>query len=175
MSEEKDRFGEKIRQAEIARENQWARQRDEEILERLRKKYVKAIKCPQCSKNLDARVAIGVGGMACPQHHGAWADRETLDQLIWRLKNAGAIQRDSRAEQALKGPTKIVEDVRHKHPNEIDCPDCGVRLEARAAVSEGAAGLAGMACSKSHGAWIDQDMLAEIRKRLEVSPSAAKP
>jgi len=43
MVEEKDRFGDKIHAVELARENQWARQRDEEILERLRRKYVKTI------------------------------------------------------------------------------------------------------------------------------------
>jgi hypothetical protein len=55
MSDEKDRLGDKLQQAEMARENQWARQRDAEILERLRRKYIKAINCPQCGKQLDAR------------------------------------------------------------------------------------------------------------------------
>ncbi len=64
MADEKDRLGDKLHHAERAREDQWARQRDEEIIERLRRKYVKPIHCPQCGKNLDARVAIGVGGMA---------------------------------------------------------------------------------------------------------------
>ena len=62
MSDEKDRLGDKLHQAEAARENQWAHQRDEEILEKLRRKYIKAIPCPQCGQKLDARVAIGVGG-----------------------------------------------------------------------------------------------------------------
>src|SRR5260370_9462156 len=86
MSDEKDRFGDKLHQAEMARENQWARQRDAEIIERLRRKYVKPVNCPQCGERLDTRVAIGVGGMACPSHPVAWADRERLDQVCRRLE-----------------------------------------------------------------------------------------
>jgi Zn-finger nucleic acid-binding protein len=169
MVEEKDRFGDKIHALELARENQWARQRDEEILERLRRKYVKTIKCAQCGKSLDARVAIGLGGMACPDHHGAWADRETLDQLYVRLKNVASLHLESLGEKVFAGVRAVVEDMRHKHPDEIDCPDCGVRLDPTAALAPGAAGLGGMACPNRHGAWIDRDMLAEIRTRLDVA------
>ncbi len=167
MSDEKDRLGDKLHHAEIARENQWARQRDEEILEKLRLKYSKAIKCPLCGDRLDARVAIGVGGMACPRHHGAWLDAEALEQFHARLGNAAAIHHDSLGEKVFVGLGEIVEDMRHRHPKEIDCPDCGARLAARAAVAPGETGLAGMACRNGHGAWIDQDMLREVRKRLD--------
>ena len=172
MLDGKDRLGDKIHAAGAARESQWARQRDEEILERLRHKYTKAIGCPQCRKKLDARVAIGLGGMACPEHHGAWADRETLDQLALRLKNAAAIHHESLGEKVFAGLTAVVENVRRRHPVEIDCPDCGLRLRATAAIAEGEAGLGGMACPKHHGAWIDQDMLAEIRRRLDVAAAS---
>jgi Zn-finger nucleic acid-binding protein len=164
MSDQKDRLGDKLHQAESARESQWAHQRDEEILAKLRRKYLKAIPCPQCGQKLEARVAIGVGGMACPSQHGAWADRETLGQLETRLKNAAAIRHTSVGEQVFGD---IVDQLSHKHPKEIDCPDCGSRLAARAAVSPGSAGLAGMSCPKDHGAWIDEDMLTEIRNRLD--------
>ena len=169
MSDEKDRLGRKLQDVEAAREDQWAHQRDQEILERLRNKYKKPVNCPQCGHALDARVAIGLGGMACPDHHGAWADRQTLDQLAMRLKNAAAIHHESMGEKVFEGVTQVVEEMRHKHPTEIDCPDCGQRLQPRAAVSEGASGLAGMACPNRHGAWIDQGMLAEIRKRLDAA------
>jgi len=168
MADEKDRLGDKLHQAGRAREEQWARQRDDEIIERLRRKYVKPIHCPQCGKNLNARVAIGVGGMACPLHHGAWCDEEALMQIAARLKNAAAIHHESLGEKAVE-VRELVEGLRHKHPKEIDCPDCGTRLDAEAAISTGAAGLAGMACPTHHGAWIDQRMLAEIRKRLDVA------
>ena len=170
MSDERDRLGDKLHQAEIARENQWARQRDQEILERLRRKYVKAISCPRCGDGLDAQVAIGVGGMACLSHHGAWADGETLEQLRARLEDAAPIHHESTGEKAfIVGFGEIVKALRHGHPKEIDCPDCGARLDAKAAISRGAAGLAGMACPNGHGAWIDQDTLREIRKRLETA------
>lgn len=165
MSDEKDRLGDKLHQAEAARENQWAHQRDEEILEKLRRKYIKAIPCPQCGQKLDARVAIGVGGMACPSRDGAWADREALEQLRARLENAAAIHPVSLGEKVLD----IVEELRHKHRKGIDCPDCGTQLAAQAALAPGSAGLAGMACPNGHGAWIDQGMLAEIRKRLDTA------
>ena len=99
MADEKDRLGDKLHQAEKARENQWAGQRDAELLEKLRREYVKPIDCPQCGKTLDARVAIGVGGMACPDHHGAWADEEALMQLAARLANAAAIHHESLGEK----------------------------------------------------------------------------
>jgi hypothetical protein len=67
------------------------------------------------------------------------------------------------------GLSTIVEALRHRHPYEIDCPDCDARLEAKAATGKGAAGLAGMACPNRHGAWIDQDMLREIRRRLDTA------
>ena len=165
MSDEKDRLGDKLHQAGAARENQWAHQSDEKILERLRLKYVKAIPCPQCGDKLDARVAIGVGGMACPSHHGAWADRETLEQLRARLENAAAIHPVSLGEKVFD----IVKELHRKHRKRIDCPDCGPQLAAQAALAPGSAGLAGMACPNGHGAWIDQDMLAEIRKRLDAA------
>ena len=167
MADEKDRLGDKLHHAERAREDQWARQRDDEIIERLRRKYVKPIHCPQCGRNLDARVAIGVGGMACPLHHGAWGDEEALMQIAARLKNAAAIHHESFGEKAFIHVSERVEDLRHKHPKEIDCPDCGARLAAKAAISPGGEGLVGMACPRRHGAWIDQNMLDEIRRRLD--------
>ena len=173
MAGEKDRLGNKIHDAGMGRENQWARQQDKEILDRLRRKYVKTIHCPQCGKNLDASVAIGLGGMACPDHHGAWADRETLDQLALRLKNAAAIHRESWGEKVFEEIAAAVEDLRHKHLAEIDCPDCGLRLAAKSAISAGAGGLAGMACPNGHGAWIDQEVLVNIRKKLDVAAPSA--
>ena len=169
MADEKDRLGDKLHQVEMARENQWARQQDAELLEKLRRKYAKPIHCPQCGKTLDARVAIGVGGMACPDHHGAWGDDEALMQLAARLENAAAIHHGSLGEKVAVELGTLVEEMRHRHPTEIDCPDCGARLAPRAAIAPGTGGLAGMDCPNQHGAWIDQDMLAEIRKRLDVA------
>jgi Zn-finger nucleic acid-binding protein len=171
MSDEKDRLGDKLHQAEMARENQWARQNDAELIERLRRKYVKAVDCPHCGARLDARVAIGVGGMACSSHHGAWVDGEALEQLSARLEKVAAIHHESLGERVSVGLAEIVERLRHRHPKEIDCPDCGAKLDARVAMTPGVGGLAlaGIACPNGHGAWIDQEMLREIRTRLDTA------
>jgi len=42
-------------------------------------------------------------------------------------------------------------------------------VSAVAAIAPGEVGLAGMVCRNGHGAWIDQDMLREIRKRLDAA------
>lgn len=168
MSDERDRLGEKLHQAGIARENQWAVQHDAEIIKRLREKYAKPIVCPQCGKALSPEIAFGLGEMACPVHHGAWADNDTITQLIARLA-AAATHHESLSEHIsagiVAGVAKIVEDIHHSH-HEIDCPECGTRLKARAPVSPGSAGLSGMVCPNGHGAWIDHEMLVELRRRL---------
>jgi Zn-finger nucleic acid-binding protein len=167
MGDEKDRLGDTLHNAGMARENQWARQHDAEIIERLRLKYAKGVNCPQCGHRLDARVAIGVGGMACPTHHGAWCDKEALEQIDERLENAAALHRGSLTEKAFGRIPETVGELRREYPRGIDCPDCGARLNARAAVGPGERGLVGMACPKDHGAWIDEGVLREIRKRLD--------
>jgi Zn-finger nucleic acid-binding protein len=108
--------------------------------------------------------------MACPSRHGAWGDREALEQLRARLENAAATHPVSLGEKVFD----IVEELHHKHRKRIDCPDCGSQLAAQAALAPGSAGLAGMACPKGHGAWIDQGMLAEIRKRLDAAAGASR-
>jgi len=174
MSDEKDRFGDKLHQAEMARENQWARQRDAEILEGLHRQRVKADNCPKCGGRLEAGVAIGVGEMACPSHHGAWADGEALEQLSARLENAAAIHHESLGEKVSGGFADIVEGLRHRHLMELECPDCGAKLSARLVITPGTAGLVGMACPNRHGAWIDQDMLRDICNRLSAAVQYAQ-
>jgi hypothetical protein len=95
--------------------------------------------------------------------------RKHLSSFARALENAVAIHHESLGETVFACLSTIVEDLRHRHLNEIDCPDCGARLEAKAATGKGAAGLAGMACRNRHGAWIDQDMLREIRRRLDTA------
>src|SRR5271157_5710049 len=119
MADERDRLGDKLHQAGRAREDQWARQLDSEIIERLRRKYVKPVHCPKCGKNLDATVAIGVGGMACPDHHGAWADDKTLSRLAARLKNVAAIHPKVGRDNASIRIGELAGDLHRKHPGEI--------------------------------------------------------
>ena len=83
MVDEKDRFGEKIHQSEKAREDQWARQQDAELLEKIRKKSGGiAVKCPQCGKELVLKADGAVHMLVCPQHHGAWIEASELEQFL---------------------------------------------------------------------------------------------
>jgi len=86
MADEKDRFGDKLHDVEKAREDQWAREQDQRLLERLRQKRQTEIHCPQCNSKLSARAAIGIAMMACDNGHGAWLDHEALEALMKRLK-----------------------------------------------------------------------------------------
>jgi len=78
---EKDRFGDKLHDVEHAREEQWAHQRDEELLDKLRKKGEDAL-CPQCSMPLVAQTRGGVAMLACADKHGAWLRAEALDAIF---------------------------------------------------------------------------------------------
>ena len=85
MSDEKDRLGDKMRDVEKAREDQWARQRDKELLEKLAKKGTATaaeMHCPKCSKPLVSKTQSGVALMACPAGDGAWIPQASLDLLL---------------------------------------------------------------------------------------------
>jgi len=83
--DEKDRLGDKLRDVEHAREEQWAHQRDQELLEKLRHKGETAL-CPQCHGLLVAETRGGIAMMACAQKHGAWLRAEVLESVLSRLK-----------------------------------------------------------------------------------------
>ena len=162
MADEGDRLGRMLQQAEKAREDQWARQRDEEILQRLREKYVKHINCPVCGEQLDPRAALGLGGMACPRRDGAWLDPDTLEKLRMRLRNAAAIHHEGLGEKVFTAVGEVIEGLRRAHPQGLNCPQCATRLDPKA---EG--GLGGMACPNRHGVWLDRNTLEQIRSRLD--------
>ena len=54
ISGEKDRLGDKLHDVEAAREDQWARQRDAELLKKIRERPDK-LHCPKCGMQLAAR------------------------------------------------------------------------------------------------------------------------
>jgi len=161
MADETDRLGRFLQQAEKAREDQWARERDEEILKRLREKYSKHINCPECAAQLDARAAVGLGGMACPQRHGAWLDPETLEKARGRLRNAVAIHHEGVGEKVFAAIEEVVEGLRHQHEKGLNCPECGAAMEPR-----GEGGLGGWVCPSRHGVWLDRDTIKQIGDRL---------
>jgi len=81
MADEKDRLGGKLHDVEAARENQWARQRDEELLEKMRERLNHHV-CPKCKQVLVAKTENGVHLHACPDGHGAWLDAHTLKTAL---------------------------------------------------------------------------------------------
>jgi hypothetical protein len=83
--EHKDRLGTKIRDVEKAREDQWARQHDEELLEKMRKR-LDHIACPHCKQFLVAKTEAGVQMMACPKGDGAWLDESALKHALKQHK-----------------------------------------------------------------------------------------
>ena len=85
MADEKDRLGGKLHDVEAARENQWARQRDEELLEKMRERLHHHA-CPHCKQFLVAKTENGVHLHACPDGHGAWLDAPTLKTVLKEQK-----------------------------------------------------------------------------------------
>ena len=96
MSENKDRMGEKMRNVERAREDQFAAERDRELLEKIRQKGehhkhpghaadAAAMHCPRCHRPLEAKTHGGVEIMACPIEEGAWLDSAALKHLLKHL------------------------------------------------------------------------------------------
>ena len=86
MADEKDRYGDKLHDLEKAREDQWARDEDQKLLEKLRQKPRHELNCPHCSGTLSARSVSGVSIMGCANGHGAWLDHATLEAVLKRLK-----------------------------------------------------------------------------------------
>jgi len=95
MSEgEKDRFGDKLHEAERGRENEFFADRDRKLLEKLKAKAgvqeVEAVRelthmrCPQCGERLVARSHLDVKREECPKHHGMWFDEGDLHKLVER-------------------------------------------------------------------------------------------
>ncbi|HEY1849898.1 MAG TPA: hypothetical protein VGG60_02655 [Candidatus Binataceae bacterium] len=100
---ERDKLGEKLHDVEAARENEWARKRDQELLEKLREaahdneaarrrdqasieklhnQPASIAICPECQEELVANTDASVGGMVCPQKHGAWFGWGTVIKIM---------------------------------------------------------------------------------------------
>lgn len=81
----KDRLGSKIHDAEAAREDQWARQNDAELIEKM-KERLSHVACPHCKQFLVAKTEEGVHMMACPKGDGAWLDESALKLVLKQHK-----------------------------------------------------------------------------------------
>ena len=78
----KDRFGDKIHHLQKAREDQWARQQDQALIEKMRQRHPD-MKCPECGEKLNPEARIGIGAMVCPKNHGLWLD----DDMVQRVRH----------------------------------------------------------------------------------------
>jgi len=84
-TESKDRLGNKLHDVEAAREDQWARQRDAELIEKLRERLSKAC-CPHCKEFLVAKTESGISMHVCPAGHGAWLEAAALKAVLKQRK-----------------------------------------------------------------------------------------
>lgn len=83
MSDEKNRFGDKLHDLEKAREDLWAAEQDRKLLDQIRARVRSGqLLCPKCHEALVELVENGVVVMACPQEEGAWLDRGTLKRVL---------------------------------------------------------------------------------------------
>jgi hypothetical protein len=100
---EKDKLGEKLHDLEAARENEWAHRRDQELLEKMRQaarenqaageriqesidelsnKLEAVAVCPECEQELVPNTDARIGGMICPQKHGAWLGWDKVVRIM---------------------------------------------------------------------------------------------
>jgi|HubBroStandDraft_6_1064221.scaffolds.fasta_scaffold2758503_1 hypothetical protein len=85
MADEKDRFGEKLHDKAKVHADQWARQQDAELLEKIRQKGLAAMHCPRCNSALVDKVHNGVHLMECPNNEGAWLEPKALETFLASL------------------------------------------------------------------------------------------
>jgi hypothetical protein len=88
---EKDRLGDKLRDVEKAREDQYFAERDRKLVDRLRQeksrereeehRQVARMRCPKCGESLVGRKLRGVTVEECPSCFGLWLDKGELDEI----------------------------------------------------------------------------------------------
>jgi hypothetical protein len=83
MDAEKDRLGDKLRDLEHARENQYFADRDKELLAKLRDEPALAAvpACPVCGNRLALADRAPVCSLSCPAGHGLWIAAEDLKAI----------------------------------------------------------------------------------------------
>jgi hypothetical protein len=80
MDDQKDRFGDKIRDLEKVREDQWARDQDRVLIEKMRAQQRGELHCPRCAAQLVSQAGGELAIMACPNGHGAWLEGSALER-----------------------------------------------------------------------------------------------
>jgi len=87
MVDEKDRFGEKLRQKEKAEEDRFFAERDRTLIAKLRDKHSEAdepARCPKCSEHLTTVSHHGVSVAECPRGDGLGLERGALEAIAGR-------------------------------------------------------------------------------------------
>lgn len=102
MPDEKDRFGDKLRELEKGREDQFFAERDRSLIKKLKAesegqhdKTVKELahmRCPKCGEHLVTKRHLGVSLEECPGCKGMWLDKGEIEQLGQR-ENQGWLAR----------------------------------------------------------------------------------
>lgn len=91
MVNEKDRLGDKLRDAERAREDEYFARRDRELIEKARGqkgeeaeatlREITRMRCPKDGRPLDSIKLRGVNVERCPACDGVWLDRGELEAI----------------------------------------------------------------------------------------------
>jgi hypothetical protein len=91
---EKDRFGDKLREVEKAREDTFFAERDRALLQKLKAqagpqeeqavRELAHMRCPKCGERLTTRTELDIEIDACPTGHGIWLDTGELEKLTTR-------------------------------------------------------------------------------------------
>ncbi len=92
--DQKDRFGDKLHDAEKAQEDLFFAKRDREILEKMKAQTgaladepARALakgRCPRCGEPLVGTSRHDVAIDECPHDHGVWLDESALQTLLKR-------------------------------------------------------------------------------------------
>jgi len=97
MVDEKDRFGDKLRDAERAKEDQYFAERDRKLVEGLRAQEgagrdAALMRCPKDGTRLEQHSHHAVTVEECPSCHGMWLDYGELQAMAGK-ENDGWIAR----------------------------------------------------------------------------------
>ena len=93
MENEKDRFGDKMRLVERAKEDIYFAAKDRELIEKLKARLVKLqprpeappLPCPKCHGKLESYSFMEIILDRCPACGGIWFDRGELEQILKKV------------------------------------------------------------------------------------------